>query len=262
MASASTKDYTRIPAGTAVGIYLARQRREGAAPDGAAVAAGTMNADGVSGVAFSALAADTDYVIYALVAGEHRYVSVTSRGGTGDRFVSDGEAREPAQNGLEAWTMAPDNTGNFSTAAGVGVYTKIWLPRSFTASAVELAMATAGTVLTGSYVALYDESEAKVAETAESSAVFMGAAGLISIPFAVARALVGGRGRFAYLGILFATATSLPVLRGGGTLSADLGQNTAARPTVFSAGAALATLPAVLPAVGSRNVGPLLAGLR
>jgi hypothetical protein len=80
------EDY--YPIGTSVGAYLPAQRRPyrpdgggtpvrpAAAPEGAAVESQVVTAGGQA--AFVALAASTKYVLYALVGGVHRYVSIIS----------------------------------------------------------------------------------------------------------------------------------------------------------------------------------------
>lgn len=74
MASATVKAYGVFPAGTALTSHLLADMREGAAPASSSIAGATMNADGVTGAAFSGLADLTNYVAYAQVGGVHRYL--------------------------------------------------------------------------------------------------------------------------------------------------------------------------------------------
>ena len=60
-----------FPVGTTVTVYKATSRRLGAKPIGGAITSAIMQ---VGGVTFTGLAAKTDYVAYAEVNGEHRYV--------------------------------------------------------------------------------------------------------------------------------------------------------------------------------------------
>lgn len=65
-----------FPPGTSVGAHPPETRRAGAGPASSAVASATAVAGGVP---FTGLEADTAYVAYALVGGEHRYVAFRTR---------------------------------------------------------------------------------------------------------------------------------------------------------------------------------------
>lgn len=64
----------RFPVGQSVKAYLAGARHHDGPPAGPAVETQTVAADG--SLTFTTLTADVDYVLYALVSGEHRYLNV------------------------------------------------------------------------------------------------------------------------------------------------------------------------------------------
>lgn len=81
MASFSLKAVDRFPVGTSVGAYpqsnwLQSQLPPSGAPQGAATESAVVSAAGVA--SFSALADETRYYAYALVDGQHRYVSFST----------------------------------------------------------------------------------------------------------------------------------------------------------------------------------------
>ena len=69
----------RFPTGTTVGIYPRTARgAEGGAPSGTAIASAAVDAAGLLTVTNAGIVDNTPYVAYALVAGENRYVNVSS----------------------------------------------------------------------------------------------------------------------------------------------------------------------------------------
>jgi hypothetical protein len=188
-------------------------------------------------------------------------VNVVATKATTERFTS-GYVRQPRQNGLLAWTMLPEAANqNASLGAGIGVYSKVWIPEDMTAGTVHLILATSGVTVANAYVGLYDAAGTRVAVTAESAATFNGTAGIISIAFTGSYALTGGPDVYGYIGFVFGSAGTPPTLRGSSTFSPNLGQNASSIPEAYSAGSGLTALPGTLPAVGSRNASKFLAGL-
>lgn len=101
----------RYPAGTVIEVYLASQRRDGASPAGSVVTSGTVQVSG--SVTFTGLTATTNYVGYAFVESQHRYVAFT----TPAEVAPDGSAEHP-------YTMAstaPDTVARGTAAATVAL---------------------------------------------------------------------------------------------------------------------------------------------
>jgi hypothetical protein len=101
-----------FPVDTTVGAYLARYRRDGAAPSGSATTTAVVAASGA--LAFGGLADDTDYVAYALVGSAHKYKSfqTTRPRTTGEAIIGpvvDGQA--PVWSDTDsAWVATPVTT--------------------------------------------------------------------------------------------------------------------------------------------------------
>lgn len=65
----------RFPVGTSVGAYPAANRKRAGKPSGVAAETHVVNSAGTLGP-FTTLTADTSYVLYAEIEGEHRYVNL------------------------------------------------------------------------------------------------------------------------------------------------------------------------------------------
>jgi hypothetical protein len=79
-----------FPPATSVGVYARGSRLSGRVPSGAAIASGTVSAAGVLTVTDPAILQGVDLVLYALVGGEHRYVSARSTLDVHQRAVASG----------------------------------------------------------------------------------------------------------------------------------------------------------------------------
>jgi hypothetical protein len=80
-----------FPPATIVGVYPARTRLVGQAPSGAgAIASGTVDAAGSLTVTDPGIVQGTNYALYALVGGEHRYLRVRSTLDVHQRPVASG----------------------------------------------------------------------------------------------------------------------------------------------------------------------------
>lgn len=73
MAAFTLTDVARFPTGTTVTIYRAEQAKIGQAPSGSSITTGTMSSTGVQ---FTGLEQEGEYVAYAIVNGQHRYQRV------------------------------------------------------------------------------------------------------------------------------------------------------------------------------------------
>lgn len=78
MASVSLARSDLFPVGTVVGIYPAGSAKDGGPPAAAVIATGTVDAAGALSVTNAGILSYTDYVAYALVGGQHRYLRARS----------------------------------------------------------------------------------------------------------------------------------------------------------------------------------------
>lgn len=117
-----------FPAGTTVGAYPASSHRKGEGiPSGAATESQAVAAGGTA--SFVALVADTDYVFYAKVSGQDRFVKArvgkTATGATSIRgSLGEAVGTCTTTSGSAALTVVTPTTGAFSigqTITGAGI---------------------------------------------------------------------------------------------------------------------------------------------
>lgn len=122
MPTATLSRSDAFPVGTSVGIYPFTARRYGQPPTAAVIASGTVDAAGALSVTNAGILQGADYVAYAAVNGEHRYVTVRS---TLD-VTATGRATGTATttSGSAALTSVSASTGAFAIGqrvAGTGI---------------------------------------------------------------------------------------------------------------------------------------------
>lgn len=144
-----------FPIGTSVGAYPASARLAGdrdAAP-AAAAAVESQTVDAAGTATFVALAADTDYLFYALVGGQHRMTRGRTKTVTGPTSVQGAQGRAvgvaTTTSGSAALTAVSATTGAFQVGqyvSGVGIPAGTYLIAGSGASWTMSAAATASGV--------------------------------------------------------------------------------------------------------------------
>lgn len=102
-----------FPVGTVVGIYPAMAHRDGGPPSAAAIATGTVDGAGALSVTNAGILGGVDYVAYAAVGGQHRYLRTRSTLDVSTTAIGIGSGTGNTTNGSADIASASASSGSF-----------------------------------------------------------------------------------------------------------------------------------------------------